>query len=212
MPASEIPSRAAIKMWRGANLCVRTANYETYITRDLIRHVDRNYRTIAKREARAIAGESGGGFGAIMLALRHRDLFSSAASHSGFFSLLHQIPRNYDRSRVFPRRNFNRHPNKELLRILGGDVANWRAHDPITLVETLKNGELSLYFDVGIQDQAGFYPHALFFHDRLDELGIAHRFEAVPGRHHEDLWRQRIKHSLEFHADHFRRTGVYPAP
>ena len=44
------------------------------------------------REGRATAGLSMGGFGAMQLALRHQDLFSAAASHSGMVSLLYDGP------------------------------------------------------------------------------------------------------------------------
>ena len=35
------------------------------------------------RDARAIGGKSSGGFGALVLAMRHPDLFSAVASHAG---------------------------------------------------------------------------------------------------------------------------------
>ena len=57
--------------------------WEDYIVKDLIGHVDGTYRTIAKREGRAINGLSMGGYGALMLGLRHPDMFCSIGSHSG---------------------------------------------------------------------------------------------------------------------------------
>jgi S-formylglutathione hydrolase FrmB len=52
--------------------------WEDYITRDLIGHVDTTYRTMRTAASRGIAGHSMGGFGAIMLATRHPDLFGAA--------------------------------------------------------------------------------------------------------------------------------------
>ena len=57
--------------------------WDDFITEDLIRHVDANYRTIAAREGRAINGLSMGGFGGLTLGLRHPDLYCSIGSHSG---------------------------------------------------------------------------------------------------------------------------------
>ena len=57
--------------------------WEDHIIRDVIGHVDWNYRTIARREGRAIAGLSMGGYGALTLGLRHPDLFVSIGSTSG---------------------------------------------------------------------------------------------------------------------------------
>src|SRR5439155_141624 len=58
-------------------------NWEDCIAKDLVSHVDKNYRTIAKREGRAINGLSMGGFGGLTVGLRNPDLFCSIGSHSG---------------------------------------------------------------------------------------------------------------------------------
>ncbi len=57
--------------------------WEDCIVKDLIGHVDATYRTITSREGRAINGLSMGGYGALMLGLKHPDLFCSIGSHSG---------------------------------------------------------------------------------------------------------------------------------
>ncbi|MBI2512776.1 MAG: esterase family protein [Opitutae bacterium] len=51
---------------------------ETALTRDLIAHVDRTYRTRAERDGRAVAGYSMGGYGAARFAFAHPELFASA--------------------------------------------------------------------------------------------------------------------------------------
>ncbi|MGJ0223576.1 alpha/beta hydrolase-fold protein, partial [Streptococcus pyogenes] len=45
-----------------STLCVRRPNYEDYIVRDLVQHIDSEYRTIPSREGRALSGESAGGY------------------------------------------------------------------------------------------------------------------------------------------------------
>jgi len=170
-----------------AELCVRAARYEDYIVRDLVGHIDANYRTIAKRGARALSGESAGGYGAMLLAMRNKQMFSSVAAHSAFFSL---------------------RPGGPVIEFFGADPALWRPYDPSLLVATLSDGELALYVDCGLQDDVGFHDEATKFHELLAARGIAHDFELVPGRHDDDLWRERIKHSLRFHARHFDRIGT----
>ncbi|MGH7564982.1 MAG: alpha/beta hydrolase [Gemmatimonadota bacterium] len=49
-----------------------------YLAFDVVRHVDATYRTIPRRESRALLGHSMGGFGAIRLAMLHPDVFSVA--------------------------------------------------------------------------------------------------------------------------------------
>src|SRR5215207_2344427 len=75
--------------------CVPWPKYDDYITRDLVARVDSVYRTIPSRTARAIAGLSMGGYGAVSLALAYPDVFSAAASHSGVLSPLFVGPHPY---------------------------------------------------------------------------------------------------------------------
>ena len=58
-------------------------NWEDHIVQDVVNHVDWNFRTIARREGRAIAGLSMGGYGAMTLGLRHPEMFISIGSTSG---------------------------------------------------------------------------------------------------------------------------------
>lgn len=52
---------------------------ESFLVKELIPQIDKNYRTDARREARAVCGFSMGGGGSIRLALKYPDLFSRAA-------------------------------------------------------------------------------------------------------------------------------------
>jgi predicted esterase len=61
-------------------------DYETYISQELVAYVDSNYRTIPNRDARGIAGCSMGGNGALHLAFKFPDIFSTAAGFSGFYA------------------------------------------------------------------------------------------------------------------------------
>ena len=74
-----------------------TGLYETHICRELIPAVDRRFRTVDAREGRGIAGKSSGGFGALVLAMRHPELFAAVASHAGdaYFelSVLPDVPK-----------------------------------------------------------------------------------------------------------------------
>ena len=60
-----------------------TGNYEDYLTQEIIRHVDENLRTIGTRDARAVMGKSSGGYGALVMAMRHADSFGLACSTAG---------------------------------------------------------------------------------------------------------------------------------
>ena len=58
-------------------------NYEDHVAKELVTYVDQNFRTRADRDHRAVVGKSSGGYGAVILAMRHPDVFGLMASHSG---------------------------------------------------------------------------------------------------------------------------------
>jgi enterochelin esterase-like enzyme len=60
-----------------------TGAYEDYVTRELVPYVDGSYSTIASRDGRGVFGKSSGGYGALIMGMRHADLFGAVACHSG---------------------------------------------------------------------------------------------------------------------------------
>jgi S-formylglutathione hydrolase FrmB len=56
-----------------------TGMYEDYITNEIVRFVDENYNV----SNRAIMGHSSGGYGALVLGMRHPDIFQALVDHSG---------------------------------------------------------------------------------------------------------------------------------
>nr|MBN1229101.1 esterase [Anaerolineae bacterium] len=58
-------------------------DYEDYIIDDLIPKVEGQFRTLNDRDHRGVMGYSSGGYGALVLSMRHSDTFGAAACHSG---------------------------------------------------------------------------------------------------------------------------------
>ncbi|MCL4248035.1 MAG: esterase [Anaerolineae bacterium] len=58
-------------------------SYEDYLNEEIIPYVDEHYRTLPDRRHRAITGKSSGGYGAMVQSMRHPELYSAVASHSG---------------------------------------------------------------------------------------------------------------------------------
>ncbi|MBZ5565326.1 MAG: esterase family protein, partial [Acidobacteriia bacterium] len=65
------------------------AKFEDYIIKDIIPYVEKHYRTIPLRRARAITGLSMGGYGAMFLGLKHPDLFAAIGAFSGALDVAH---------------------------------------------------------------------------------------------------------------------------
>ena len=60
-----------------------TGRYEDHVIEELVPHVDRAYRTLQGPAHRGVMGKSSGGYGALVLAMRHPNVFGAVASHSG---------------------------------------------------------------------------------------------------------------------------------
>ncbi len=60
-----------------------TGNYQRYLAEDVLTTVEARYRTLGKREGRAIVGKSSGGFGALRMGMDRPEIFGVVASHAG---------------------------------------------------------------------------------------------------------------------------------
>ncbi len=54
-----------------------TGDFETFVSRDLVRYVDAHYRTIPDRLSRGLAGHSMGGYGTARIGMKHADTFGA---------------------------------------------------------------------------------------------------------------------------------------
>lgn len=54
-----------------------TGNWVDFTAQELVSHMDKNFRTLAKRESRGIGGHSMGGYGAFKIGMLHPEVFSS---------------------------------------------------------------------------------------------------------------------------------------
>lgn len=194
----------------GPSYCVRTPRYEDYVVRDLVTHIDAMFRTIPSRAARALGGYSAGGFGALALAMRHKDLFAAASSHSGLTALLYRGPYPFDEEQpTVLVRDVSRWGHELgafggfVRGIFGPTLANWQEHDPSWLGPRLRDGQLALYVDCGTEDAQQLDDQARYFHHELTYAGIKHRFTLLPGGHDFTFWRDRIDDSLAFHMEQF---------
>ena len=56
---------------------VTTGDFENFVARDLVAYIDRNYRTLPRRESRGLVGHSMGGYGATRIGMKHADVFGA---------------------------------------------------------------------------------------------------------------------------------------
>jgi S-formylglutathione hydrolase FrmB len=66
----------------GYSSSVTTGDWETFVARELVAYIDSHYRTLPTRASRGLAGHSFGGYGALRIAMKFPDVFSSVYAMS----------------------------------------------------------------------------------------------------------------------------------
>jgi putative tributyrin esterase len=191
-------------------------NWEDHVITDVINHVDWNFRTIARREGRAISGLSMGGYGAITLGLRHPEMFISIGSTSGALEHARQIARRM-RGEAPPRQAPERTAAEQAERaarlrrpnpLIGIDGFSSQverspdgqefptpedadAYDPFTLIAQLDNDVLPhIYLDCGTEDR--LIGGARELASILMERDVPFDYMQMEGRHNAAYWIQSI--------------------
>lgn len=164
--------------------------WESFHIGELLPEIDRRYRTIPDRSARAVAGVSMGGFGAMAWAARHPDLFGAAASMSGMVN--------------------TREPGETMItvglanNVFGSPISNtvyWAGHNPTDLAGNLGATALELSTGTGqpdaqdAQDMNAFVTAGVLlegdikqgndqFAAALTSAGVPYEYTTYPGVHH----------------------------
>lgn len=74
-----------------------TGNWSDFTAMELVAYMDQNFRTIAHRDARGIAGHSMGGYGALKIGMLHPEVFSSVYALSpGLLAFVKEFGANSD--------------------------------------------------------------------------------------------------------------------
>lgn len=194
-------------------------DWEDHIVRDVVGHVDANYRTIDRREGRAITGLSMGGYGAITLGLRHPDLFVSIGTTSGALEYGRDAARRL-RDGEGPRepRQRSTAPNPAIgipgfssqaeRTPMGTDfvtAAQADAYDPFLLVRRVDRESIPhIYIDCGTDD--GLIEAAREFAGLLMQMNVPFDYMQMSGRHNGQYWTQSIGRIIGVQYEVMRRA------
>ena len=162
---------------------------ESFITKELVPLIDSKYPTINNASQRAITGLSMGGHGALRLGMLHTDLFGSAGSMSGGVDI-----------RPFP----NSWKMKQWIGERDENPARWDSMTVMTLVPTLKDKNLNIIFDCGVDDFFAGVNEQL--HQAMVEAKIPHDYSSRPGKHSHQYWRNSIAYHLLYFDKAFRQA------
>jgi putative tributyrin esterase len=184
--------------------------WEDCIINDLIGHVDSTYRTIARREGRAINGLSMGGYGGLMLGLKHPDMFCSIGSHSGAIAIARGASNRLKNGEALTKasREPSETPNPDI-KIEGFNSQAERTpkgtlfetkeqadlYDPFQIVLTVPREKLPhIYIDCGTEDR--LLKGNQEFMNLLLENKIPFTYAQSAGEHKAAYWKREVGHSM----------------
>jgi len=169
---------------------------------EFIPYIEKTYRIRQKKEFRAIAGLSMGGFGALQISMRHPDMFSTClALSSGTFT--------DEEIKTMPDERYSMFFGN----IFGPDLKgekrvnnNWKAYSPLHLIETVPAEKLKtirFYIDCG--DDDFLYKGNSTLHIKMRDLGIPHEYRVRDGSHSWGYWRTGLSDGLRYIGEKFHR-------
>ena len=194
--------------------------WEDFIVKDLVGHVDATYRTIAAREGRAINGLSMGGFGGLLLGLKHPDMFCSIGSHSGALGIAKMAGERLKNGEELVRPN--REPSTEINPAIGIEgfssqaertpkgkafvtVEDCAKNDPFQLVLQVPRDKMPhIYIDCGTEDR--LIASAQDFLKLLMENKIPFTYAQSEGEHKGPYWAREVGHSMAVQYAIIRRA------
>lgn len=188
-----------------------TGDFEAFVARDLVGYIDSHYRTIAKREARGLAGHSMGGYGTLKIGMKYAPVFSSIYAMSACCITPRTItldqakameamtPEEAAKSDFGGRANFaaaaawSPAPDKPPFYLDSGQkdgaldplvLAKWAANSPLAMVPQYipaLKSFRSIALDVG--DKDFLFSDDVAIHNELDRYGVTHSWEVYQGDH-----------------------------
>ncbi len=167
----------------------KSSRYKTYIGSEVPAYIDSAYNTIASRKARAIAGLSMGGHGAIYLAWSFPATFGAAGSMSGAVDL---VP----------------HKSKYGLPEVLDDTSQNNIYEYFSAVNFVMDSISplpALIIDCGLLDP--FINDNRLLHQKLIERNVPHDYIERPGKHNWEYWENSVSYQLLFFHHFFDKIG-----
>ncbi|MGC8803799.1 MAG: alpha/beta hydrolase [Bacteroidales bacterium] len=173
--------------------------YEDMFFNELIPAIEKKYRIRSKKEFRAIAGLSMGGYGTLVYGLKHPDMFAAAAPLSAAVFTDNEAYNNLKNNTIGLANIFGPLVNDSL-------PAYFKQHSPLYLVKMLPKEKIESvrwYIDCG--DKDFLIAGNCYLHLALRERDIKHEFRVRSGEHNWTYWRTAMPEVLKFISESFHR-------
>jgi S-formylglutathione hydrolase FrmB len=180
--------------------------YSDFFLREFVPSIEKKYRVLPGREARAVTGISMGGFGAFRFAFAYPEMFSAVSAQSA--ALILETPEQLNalaQERAPDAQDF-------FAPLLGNpiDIKHWKANDPFTLARKNKAAlkQTAIYFNCGQSDDYGFERGAAALDKQLFSEGISHEYHPYPGGHSMTYFLAHLGEVIEFHSRAFAKLSA----
>ncbi len=177
-----------------------SVRYEDFFFEEFIPHIESEYRVRTRKRFRGIAGLSMGGFGTLVYALKHPDLFSACAALSAAVYTREEVV-NLDDARWEVRYRDVIGPD-----LIGEErlTDHLLENNPLYIIENSDPEVLKkvrYYIDCG--DDDFLYKGNSTLHILLNDLNIPHEYRVRDGKHSWSYWRSGILDGLKFIGESF---------
>lgn len=187
--------------------------YESFFIKEFVPFIDGKYRTLPQKRFRAVAGFSMGGFGALSLVLRNRDMFGSAAALSP------SIRTDGQYCSQMPQKDWD----DQWGGIFGGKGENgtgrlteyYKERSPYHIINGLRKEDLKdtwIFLDIGDREKTLCEPNEQL-HELLLKRGMPHRWGVRGGGHDFQCWNAALPEVFDFLERRFavhKKVGSIP--
>lgn len=176
--------------------------FEEFFIKELIPYVEANYRVRAKKEFRAVAGLSMGGFGTLLYATKYPEMFAAACPLSAAVWIDEEVVN-------MPEGRWNGYMSDLFGKGLKGkDRLNdhWKKNSILHIVQNSdpeKLKKVRFYIDCG--DDDFLIKGNMALHAAMIDKGIPHEFRVRDGGHTWEYWRTALPEVLKFVGKSFHR-------
>lgn len=215
---------------------VTTGNFRDFIATDLVQYIDANFRTIARREGRALVGHSMGGYGTWVVGMTHPEVFNAIWAQSACcVSARSETPESAAAMAAVPRDGVDRagfgmraglasavawapNPQNPPFYVdfpLAADgsvdrhvIARWAANAPLAMVSSHVSA-LRSFAAIGsdVGDRDGLVADDTLIHQELEKFGIAHQWAVYEGTHTDKIGARFASVVLPFMAQYLDMDG-----
>ncbi|WP_140987027.1 alpha/beta hydrolase [Asticcacaulis tiandongensis] len=210
-----------------------TGDWETYITRDLVSHIDAKYRTLAHRDSRGLMGHSMGGYGTTRIGMKYPDVFSSLYAMSGCCLSARDISPEMGRTvedittkeqavagnfmiraTLAVASSWSPNPGKPPFFVdlptrdgvvQDSVIAEWAANAPLAMVpQYTRNLRRYKAIAIDVGDRDSLIVDNTALHEAFERFGIRHVFEVYDGDHGSGVSSRFEEKVMPFFSEHLK--------